>query len=156
LFRDRDGLRCSAGKIAPGVDVRATGGYAVWWGPDPGADLISQLAPWPEWLVPPPEIIPAIPREITHIGNYAHAALQNEISRLAGTASGSRNHALNRTTFCLFQLVGAGKLDRAETEARLIHACQANGLIADDGLASVRQTIRSASNAGLRNPRRVA
>ena len=31
LFRHRAGLRCSAGKIAPGIDVRATGGYVIWW-----------------------------------------------------------------------------------------------------------------------------
>jgi hypothetical protein len=24
-------LRCSRGRIAPGVDVRADGGYVIWW-----------------------------------------------------------------------------------------------------------------------------
>jgi hypothetical protein len=31
FFRHRLGLRCSTSKIARGVDVRADGGYVIWW-----------------------------------------------------------------------------------------------------------------------------
>jgi Bifunctional DNA primase/polymerase, N-terminal len=31
LFVNAPGLRCSTGKIAPGVDVRAEHGYCIWW-----------------------------------------------------------------------------------------------------------------------------
>jgi hypothetical protein len=31
LFVHSPGLRCSTGRIAPGVDVRADGGYVIWW-----------------------------------------------------------------------------------------------------------------------------
>jgi Bifunctional DNA primase/polymerase, N-terminal len=46
-----EGLKCSAGKIAPGVDVRGEGGYAVWW-PADGLPVLSDapIASWPEWL----------------------------------------------------------------------------------------------------------
>jgi hypothetical protein len=43
--------RCSAGKIAAGVDVRAAGGYVVWW-PAAGLQVLSDMpvAAWPSWL----------------------------------------------------------------------------------------------------------
>jgi hypothetical protein len=31
IFQHAAGLRCSAEKIAAGVDVRAIGGYVIWW-----------------------------------------------------------------------------------------------------------------------------
>ena len=31
FFKHAQGLRCSRGRIAPGVDVRADGGYVIWW-----------------------------------------------------------------------------------------------------------------------------
>ena len=31
FFKHAPGLRCSRGRIAPGVDVRADGGYVIWW-----------------------------------------------------------------------------------------------------------------------------
>jgi len=31
LFNHAQGLRCSAGRVATGVDVRADGGYVIWW-----------------------------------------------------------------------------------------------------------------------------
>jgi len=31
LFKHHSGLRNSAGRIAPGVDVRADGGFVIWW-----------------------------------------------------------------------------------------------------------------------------
>jgi hypothetical protein len=50
IFQHRPGLRCSTGKICKGVDVRADGGYIIWW---PATGLGSEdkpVAPFPEWL----------------------------------------------------------------------------------------------------------
>ena len=51
-FEHATGLGCSAGKIAPGVDVRADGGYVIWW-PTAGLPIVSNadIAPWPVWLL---------------------------------------------------------------------------------------------------------
>jgi Bifunctional DNA primase/polymerase, N-terminal len=51
LFRHRPGMRCSASRIAIGVDVRGDGGFAIWW-PAAGQPVLcdSSAAPWPEWL----------------------------------------------------------------------------------------------------------
>jgi hypothetical protein len=51
LFKHAPGLGCSSGKIADGVDVRADGGYAIWW---PSTGLPIEDAPiceWPDWLL---------------------------------------------------------------------------------------------------------
>ena len=59
LFKHLDGLRCSTSKIAPGIDVRADGGYVIWW---PAAGLSFRdyppagLPEWPAYLLP--SIIP--------------------------------------------------------------------------------------------------
>jgi hypothetical protein len=51
LFRHAAGLRCSTSKIATGVDVRADGGYAIWW-PREGLPIEDHpLCEWPEWLL---------------------------------------------------------------------------------------------------------
>jgi len=57
LYRHQEGLRNSAGLIAPGVDVRGEGGYIIWW-PSHGCVVIDflpldGLPPWPEWLITP-------------------------------------------------------------------------------------------------------
>jgi hypothetical protein len=31
IFRHVPDVRCSAGRIAPGIDVRGDGGYIIWW-----------------------------------------------------------------------------------------------------------------------------
>jgi hypothetical protein len=51
FFRHDAAIRCSAGKIAPGIDVRATGGYVIWW-PAAGLRVLSDapIAPLPDWL----------------------------------------------------------------------------------------------------------
>jgi hypothetical protein len=120
------------------------------------------LAVAPDWLIklarkPPPAPITLPPR--THSappGAYGAAALQSEIEVLANTAPGSRNHALNRASFCLHQLVAGGELDGADVERELLAAAAANGLMADttDGPNSVLRTIRSGARAGRRHPRR--
>jgi hypothetical protein len=43
-------LRCSASKIARGIDVRGDGGYVIWW-PIAGLPALraAPVAPWPDW-----------------------------------------------------------------------------------------------------------
>lgn len=52
LFRHHPGLRCSIGRLAKGVDVRAEGGYFVWW-PAAGCAVLNDgpVAQWPAWLL---------------------------------------------------------------------------------------------------------
>jgi Bifunctional DNA primase/polymerase, N-terminal len=51
LFRHVEGVRNSASKIAPGVDVRGEGGY-ICFPPSPGYSIINEadIAEWPWWL----------------------------------------------------------------------------------------------------------
>lgn len=51
LFAHAPGLRNSASKIAPGVDIRAEGGYAVHWPAHGLAVSGSGWAAWPDWLL---------------------------------------------------------------------------------------------------------
>lgn len=56
---------------------------------------------------------------------YARRALESECAKLGSTMVG-RNRQLNRSTFALGQLVGAGALDRREGENRLFAAARAS------------------------------
>jgi hypothetical protein len=158
----------SAGKIGPGLDVRADGGYVV--APpsvhSSGHCYAFHGDPWhaaaPQWLIDAARAKPersisecavAMIRPPFEAGAYGSAALRTEIATLAATPRGSRNHALNRAAFNLFQLVAGGELTEAEVIAGLERACITNGLIRDDGLAGVRATIRSGRIAGLQHPR---
>ena len=170
-FRCDSPVPCSAGKVAPGVDVRGDGGYVVvppsihpcgrayvW-----SVDRADELAVAPEWLLhlarkkPAPTIsqraIANMRGRVASPGPYGQAALDYECAALAATAPGGRNHQLNRSAFSLFQLVAGGELDRNAVVNCLIDACDRNGLIADDGLISVQKTIRSGAGAGMQHPR---
>jgi Bifunctional DNA primase/polymerase, N-terminal len=162
-FKCTSPIPSSSGRVAPGIDCKGEGGYIVvppsvhptgvvyrWLNDEPIADA-------PEWLVrlarkPAPS--PSTPK--THHrapGAYGAAALKVEIDALANAPRGSRNHALNRASFALHQLVAGGELDASDVEQRLIEAATANGLLAEDGPRQVMATIRSGARAGLKLPR---
>jgi hypothetical protein len=68
FFRHAPGLRNSASRLAPGCDVRADGGYVIWW-PAAGLPVLSAApaALWPDQLLrqlqaaPQPPRMPALP-----------------------------------------------------------------------------------------------
>jgi hypothetical protein len=163
-------IECSVGRVATHVDVRGDGGYAVvpssvhengrayQWATDPKHEL--EIAP--DWLVHLTRKKASISERarvlapsctVCSSAAYGAAALNAEIAALAATQPGTRNDALNRAAFALFQLVAGGELDGGTVENRLIRACEINGLIADDGPHSVTATIASGKRAGMQFPR---
>jgi Bifunctional DNA primase/polymerase, N-terminal len=160
-------IQCSDSRVAPGLSVKGDNGAAMVPpsvhpdGPTYAWENDAPLALAPDWLLkltrkPPPPPIPLLPHNHNGPpGAYGAAALQRETEVLASTAPGGRNHALNRASFSLHQLVAGGELAAGEVERRLLEAAEANGLMADrnDGPHRVRATIDSGRRAGLQHPR---
>ena len=170
-FRYTGPIPSTTRRIGAGLDTKGDGGYVI---APPSVHPSGRRYAWssagellvaPEWLV---RLARANQQSISeralagirrsgdftrHPDAYGSAALEREIDALAATAVGGRNHALNRTSFRLFQLVGGGELDRNLVIDRLIDASRRNGLVNDDGLRSVMGTINSGMRAGLQNPR---
>lgn len=108
FFRHRTGLRCSAGRIAPGVDVRAGGGYVIWW-PVAGLPVLSEVppAPWPEWLLTPVvAATPAPPRLVIP----DDAALMRLVRTVAGAQPGERNNLAFWASCRVGEMIGSGLL----------------------------------------------
>lgn len=84
---------------------------------------------------------------------YAESAMDKEIAELTTMVTGSRNRALNVAAFKLAQLVAVGALSEASVRSALEAASHQNGLVSDDGIKTVQDTIDSGFSAGLAKPR---
>jgi hypothetical protein len=116
IFQHAKGLRCSAGKIAAGIDVRATGGYVIWW-PAAGLPTLSEkrVAPWPEWFPPlstPRAVIP-------HIRVPDDHALMRLVRLVAHASPGERNNVTYWAACRAGEMVASGLLE-AEVVASVI------------------------------------
>lgn len=96
FFRHRPGIRNSAGRIAPGVDVRGEDGYVI-VPSSPGYAVLcdAPCAPFPEWLVELIEKKTSYPRASTSrptriLGDTELADILRHVSR---APEGQRNHA---------------------------------------------------------------
>lgn len=149
-------IRCSAGRLGGGVDVRADGGYVV----APPSSLVRAQYRWrltPDRSEPIPRDLAAVPESWVEVlrtrpvktnsddwsQNYIDSAYRNELHNVTHSANGSRNETLNRAAFALGRFTVAGRLVEEEVVNRLLHAALAAGL--DEHEA--RRTIRSALDA---------
>ena len=153
LFRHAEGVRNSAGRIAPGIDVRGEGGSLIWW-PAAGCAVLdpASRADWPAWLLavalPPPEppraalVVPACVSgdEGRH---YALAALRNAVERVAGAGEGMRNQTLNAECFSMARFIPAA-LSTGEVAEALAVAARHCGLT----VREIATTLASALRAG--------
>lgn len=153
----------SASKIAPLVDVRATGGYIIAPGSRTPAGPYTIInpappAPFPAWIqdllnpdpeTPHTERISASPPAPRSSRAYAEAALTRECTAVATAPEKTRNNTLNRSAFNLGQLIADGRLPEKQVTAALTHAALAAGLEPRE----IAATLRSGLTAGQRHPR---
>lgn len=160
-------IMSGAGKIAPGIDSKADGGYIVvapsvhprtrepyrWLSP-----FTDELAPMPQALVDrlrEPQRPPVAARQPVRLSGrpgsrYAEAALRGELERLLAAPEGTRNDTLAKdAAFSLGQLVAAGALDRDRTATLLERAAERIGLEPGE----TRRAIASGFRAGALHPR---
>lgn len=165
LFTAPDGGITGKGKAfgadMPGLDTRGRGTYIVvaptmhvtgvryeW------LDWLADIAQWPGILNPiiNPAKVPPAPRATAPMGRgmgYGAQALASEIAKVASTAVGGRNHALNAAAFSLGQLTAGGELDLDTVRGELETVGASIGLTG----AEIQATIRSGLAAGGLTPR---
>lgn len=156
-------VRNDAGRrLGAGLDVRGDGGYViappsihVSGGRYSVAGRGGELPELPGWLLgllrkeePAPRPTPAgLPVE--HGDKWARAAANGELQELRHASPGLRNSTLNRVSFKLGQIIGAGLLDQSEIEQSLVDAGLAVGLPEREAV----RTVRSGLSAGVELPR---
>src|SRR5262245_59817714 len=93
----------------------------------------------------------SVPRQ-SYTANWAQRALIHARHAVAKAAPGTRNHTLNGSAYALGRLVANRWLRLSDVVDGLTDAAHRSGLVADDGIASVRATIRSGLIAGMARP----
>ncbi len=173
-------IRNSAGKIGPGLDVRGNGGFVV----APGSRrfdgrkyrVVNSVSPAdaPQWLVD--ECLKPSPRKnrkalskaelvigagctmlaVLFPDRYRAAVFDNSRRQVAEAKKGTRNNTLFYNATRLYSFLAGGTFaSEWEIDAALHNACVQNGLAAEDGEKSVRDTMNSAKRHGFENPMKI-
>ena len=144
-YHHAPGLRCSAGLIAPGIDVRADGGYVISWHAA-GLPVLcdAERAPWPLWLPAQPKAASRDPEPLRVPDDRQTAAL---IRFVALSPESQRNCRLYWAACRMAGMVASGFLAAAQAEALLVHSAMHAGL----GEIEAQKTSRSGLGVGGRH-----
>jgi hypothetical protein len=163
IFEHAEDLRSSSGKLGHGIDVRAQPGCFVWW-PAHGYEVLSEgpIATWPADLIERHQEqmgtttadrgVPILSLPTPYQANYANKALRNRTAELIEARPGTRNNTLNVVAYQIGRFLARGWLDRATVDQFLLFGAERCGLVADDGIGSVRATLESGLQAGMKRP----
>jgi len=147
LFRHAPGLRNSAGRPCPGIDIRADGGYIIHW-PAAGTEYLDHSPPtaWPQWLLDelrPPRPAPPPPRQAPKSDGAGDNADIAGIVRFATSArEGTRNQSLFWAGCRLAERVRDRRLSRSEAERLLLDAARDIGLDEREALRTIGSGMR--------------
>jgi hypothetical protein len=142
LFRHAHGLRCSTSRVARGVDVRANGGYVIWW-PAAGLPVLraAPLAHWPKWLLDQLTSSPQVPSPRRIVVPDMHA-LANLVRLIANAHEGERN-ALTFWAACRAgEMVASGLLDAESAIAVIAEAAVHAGLMRREAERTARSGVK--------------
>jgi hypothetical protein len=143
LFQHRDGLLNSVSKIAPGVDVRASGGYIIFW-PSHGFPVVDhELAGWPCWLKPPEP--PPPPRRDPPSPRQAVAAVEGIVRVVATATNGQRNAVTYWGARRLRELRDEGRIGEGLAREIILDAALRNGLPAIEAARTIKSAFEAQS-----------
>jgi hypothetical protein len=161
----------TTGRLGPGLDTRAKGGYVV--APPTSLGMAGRYrvvcdyppAPAPTWLIDrlltsdfansTPGRIVRSASVVDNADRYVAAAINGETERIVGAPVGQRNQTLFLASIALGQLVGGGMLDEDQATAALHRAARSQHEVPGDGYdrRQATATIRSGIDRGRRRPR---
>jgi hypothetical protein len=145
LFKSHDGLRCSTGKIAPGVDVRGMGGYIIHW-PSAGFPVVdAPIAPWPPWLL---ELLIERPKPQPRVKLTASGDIAPLVRFVLRTTEGDRNRSVFWAACRAGEMVARGLINSNYAEAMLVEAASRTGI----SVAEARRTVVSGMQQTLGAP----
>jgi hypothetical protein len=158
-------LRCSAGLLGPGLDVRGAGGYVILPSPgsgyewDPIYSPAVPLLPAPLWLWPvrpPRPRAPPPPGRAVGLTPYGEAAIEDACDVIVGALPGEQERTLNAECFSIGTLAGAGVVPAGLALRTLLRA--ANAMPDHDARwpwrpEEIDLKVRRAFNAGMQHPR---
>jgi hypothetical protein len=171
VFKHAIGLACSSGKIAEGIDVRSTGGYAIYW-PATGLPFEDHpVSEWPEWLLAEAmgkrRTGTDVPGPIGRVSDHRvdgqvdyrtrtdpNRRIRNLMRKLEHETPGNRNHLLNWTAYVFGWMLVEGFINtRRDAETLLRSGAHSNGLWRGvfDGPEKCKATIKSGLDAGTRD-----
>lgn len=170
-FRYRPGLRNRTHVLGLDIDVRTDGGYVVV--PPSSLDSVSEYvwdrSPWdceiaslPDWLhalLRRDAPRPYRPVAMAYPGapnRYGARVLRSECEALARVPKGARNNAANAAAFRVARIMDGCGLDEHVVVRCLFEACEANGLVRDDGQRAVLATLASGLRGGRAKARSIA
>ena len=147
LFKYTPGLKCSAGKIAQGVDIRTTGGYVIWW-PAAGFPILSNALPTdlPTWLhrllLPPPRpqrtVVP-----VSH--QHDRRALRGLIRTVATATEGQRNAVTFWAACRAGEQVRQGIMNESFVTECLLEAALHIGLPRAEAIRTIKSGLEQSS-----------
>ncbi len=150
-------LTNTAGRLGPGIDTRAGGGYVVAPGSRVGGRPYRVLcslppAPAPSWLLdqlrPRRVALPPVGARSTH-GSYVRAALAGEVRNVEDAPISRRNHTLFVAAARLARFVGSGQLSAHDVRVALVAAADRHvgveGFSQGEALRTVDSGLRRAA-----------
>lgn len=148
-------LKNSSNEVAPGIDIRAEGGYVV----APPSETPNGEYKWkqypvrlmtaPEWLVETCKQTPPPPRQeyrshkpTEEIPPVVAEVLKDRLDRIASATNGQRNHTLNREAFYLARFVGKG-FTRDDLDDWLLNAALSSGMPQYEARRTIDSALKS-------------
>ncbi len=126
-FKHNELARTGNGRLGEGVDVKANGGYVVWW-PAFGRKIVCDqpISEWPDWLIAKQQ--PKPPRDFLPSKQGSRTSLEPVVKFVASLAEGNRNNG-TFWGFCrALEAVKAGSVSESEALHVVTQAALSTGL----------------------------